>query len=140
MGKAKSKRQKTIRNGKKGRPRVVISQDDLDRLETMSGLGMNLPDMAAVLGISLASLNRLIAGSKKISETIERGRGKAAYSVTKTAFQLATNGQVPAMTMFWLKCQKRWKEVQHHEVTGVEGQALTFIDLAKIAGKNDISE
>lgn len=87
-----------------------ITERDLEQIATMSGLGMPNKYIAAVLGIPLATFSRRLNEDPRINETIQKGRASAAAQVTKTAYELAKSGKVPAMTMFWLKCRLNWSE------------------------------
>ena len=89
--------------------------DLLRQVETMAGLGLRSEDIAAVVGISKRTLEN------HMLDAVQRGRSKATAQVAQTAYRLAVGGEVPAMTMFWLKCQGRWRE--KHEIAITDGRA-----------------
>ena len=76
----------------------------------MAGVGLNLNQIAAIIGVSPATLDRRIKDTPAIAEAISKGRSDASEKVMNTAFQMATSGTNPAMTIFWLKVRERWKE------------------------------
>jgi len=116
--------------------KIVLDQRQLDQIEIMSGLGMKMTDISLVLGFSDTTLYNMCDRDERVLVAIKTGKAKAIAAVTQTAYQLAKGGKHPAMTMFWLKCQQRWREVhpednkQTHEVVfrtkiGDKGQLLT---------------
>lgn len=98
------------------------------QVETMSGLGLTVDKMAAIFGLSKKTFERIVADNPEVSDALEKGRAAAEANVTKTAYSLAVSGKVPAMTMFWLKCRARWREVQAVEVSGPNGNPLEISD------------
>ena len=84
----------------------------------MAGLGLTVPQMAALLGISKATFERRVKEDDALAEALEKGRALAANEITGKAFSMAASGNHPAMTMFWLKCRQGWKETSVQQVTG----------------------
>lgn len=87
-----------------------FNEKEIAQIETMSGLGMPVPQIAAVLGSSKASFERRQGDQPEINEALLKGRARASAQVRKTAFAMATSGKHPALTIFWLKCREGWKE------------------------------
>lgn len=108
------------------REKLELDSDDLKRIETMAGIGLNVTQMAAILGMSKATFDRRMTDTPGASEALEKGRSMAAQNVMATAYKLAVSGDTPAMTMFWLKCRERWKEVTSHEHSGPDGKPITL--------------
>jgi hypothetical protein len=95
------------------------------QVETLAGYGLTVEQIGHVLGCSHDTVKRHYASE------LERGQAVAVAKVAQTAFQMATSGDEPAMTMFWLKTRARWREV--HEIAGEGGgpinvQILRFAD------------
>jgi predicted DNA-binding protein (UPF0251 family) len=90
-----------------------LNLDEIKQIETMSGLGLKVEQMAAILGMSKRTFERRIKDTDGASDALEKGRALAAIQVTKTAFEMAKSGRVPVMTMFWLKCRQNWRDQQH---------------------------
>jgi hypothetical protein len=95
------------------------------QVETLAGYGLTVEQIGHVLECSHDTVKR-----HYVCE-LERGQAVACFKVAQTAFQMATSGQEPAMTMFWLKTRAKWREV--HEVAGEGGgpinvQILRFAD------------
>ena len=111
-----SKKKKT--GGRKKEGIVNFSQEQLKQIETLAGLGLTIDQVANVFGLHVRTLNRRAQDQKEITEAFHRGKAVAISNVAKTAYQMAVSGKVPAMTMFYLKCQARWKERVEVEHSG----------------------
>jgi hypothetical protein len=110
------------------RPKPKLTDEQIRQVETMAGLGLSTERMAAILDIAPRTFDRIIADNPEVSGAIEKGISTAHANVTKTAYSLAVSGKVPAMTMFWLKCRARWKEVHAVEVSGPDGKPVEVSD------------
>jgi hypothetical protein len=109
---------------------------DISKIETMASFGLTIEKIAAVFGVDRKTMNRHTANSPALEEAIERGRAKAEFNVSKAAYDMAISGKVPAMTMFWLKCRAKWREVIPIEHSGEVG-VKTFADFMAAAGPDD---
>lgn len=105
-------------------PEIVIDDKMIRQVEIMAGLGMKQEDIARVLGMHHTTLWEKFKECGELDKALKRGEAKASMQVTESAFKQAVSGKNPAMTMFWLKCRQRWKEVQQVEMTGE--MKLTF--------------
>lgn len=110
------------------RPKPKFTDEQMRQAETMAGLGMSVEKIAAVLNIPKRTFERMIADDAEISGGLEKARATAEGQITKTAYELARSGKVPAMTMFWLKCRARWREVHVTEISGPEGKPIEISD------------
>src|SRR5688572_17396180 len=104
-----------------GRIKIEFDEEDIRQVETMSGLGLNMDEIAAILGVSKDTVERRMNENGDLKAAIERGRAVAKNVITRTAYEMAKKGTVPAMTMFWLKCRANWTEKNVHELTGPDG-------------------
>lgn len=92
---------------------ITFSADDRAKVERMAAVGMRDEEIALVLGVGEATVQR------RLRAELKRGRARATMAVMNTAYNLATSGRCPAATFFWLKCRAGWREVQRVEtVTG----------------------
>lgn len=106
---------------KSGRPHVVWDAARLADVESLAGFGLNIEQVAGFFGLREAGIKALLKRRPEIRDAIESGRAKAAARVTKTAYELATSGKCPAMTMFWCKTRLGWREVDRLEHSGPGG-------------------
>jgi AcrR family transcriptional regulator len=88
--------------------------------------GIPQEDIAAALGISLPTLH------KHYRQELDHGMTEANARVVRTAFQQATSGESPAMTMFWLKTRMGWKETQKVEHAGEDGGPVRILYDAEV--------
>lgn len=98
-----------------GKP-LKLTENQIEMIETMAGVGLSLNQMAAILKIAPVSLDRQIAKVPAVKEAILNGRAKASFHVRNTAFKMATSGKCPALTIFWLKCREGFMDKQVHEI------------------------
>jgi hypothetical protein len=76
-----------------------------DRVKMLAGYGLTAKQIGNVIGCSGDTIER------HCQDDLDEGRDTALATVSATAFQLAISGTCPAMTMFYLKCRGRWREV-----------------------------
>lgn len=104
--------------------KIELSPAQTALIEKMAGQGLTTPQMAAILGISKKTFERRAEEDPSVADAIEKGRAVAGQKITAVAFKLASSGKYPPMTMFWLKCRERWREVQVHEHSGPDGKPI----------------
>lgn len=124
-----------------GRPRVELSEKEVEQVEAMAGLGLNLDQISAILGINHRTLDRRIAedrqafedgklGKHNVFVAIEKGRAKGDVKLSQAAFKMATEMKHPAMTIFLCKVRLGWREQPERIDMSVQ---LKDIDDAKLA-------
>lgn len=96
----------------------IPTESDIEKIERLAGYGLTMEQISKVFNKSTDTFERLRKKDPELEAAINRGVRKANDAVAQTAYQMAISGKVPAMTMFWLKCRARWKEVTHHEHSG----------------------
>jgi hypothetical protein len=104
---------------RRGRPKWI--PPDLKEVERLGALGLNYRQIADALGIHRDTLIQKRKYSSDFSDAIRRGKARANTAVANTAYQLATSGECPQMTQFWLKSQAGWREVNEFEVNDNDG-------------------
>lgn len=97
------------RGRKHGKP-PAFDDTQLQLLELGAGYGLSLEELAALFDRSYRSLYDYIQKHKHVKRAIARGRAKANQKVAQTAYRMATSGDFPTMTQFWLKTRAGWKE------------------------------
>lgn len=115
------------------RKKLPLEEDKIKRIEVMAGLGLTVEQMAAILEMSKKTFERRMKDTEGAIDALEKGRALASLNVTQAAYKMATSGKQPAMTMFWLKCRERWREVNVHELTGAEGKAIEVKDVSQLS-------
>ena len=74
-------------------------------VKSLAALGGKHEDIAPQVGLRSAKTLR-----KCFRTELDRGAAEANAQVARTLFRMATSGNVPGATMFWLKCQAGWRE------------------------------
>jgi len=92
--------------GKGGKPALKLTPKDYAKIKRLASFGLSNEQIADVMGIGISTLK------KHAAEHLKIGRSTAGVPVIESAYRQAISGKCPAMTMFWLKCRMRWREVQ----------------------------
>jgi len=99
------------------RPRKLIDQK---QVEELARIGCTEPDMAAVLGVSVDTLQRRKRASAEFRGAIEKGRASLRNSLRRLQVKKALEGNVTML--IWLGKQLLGQsDRQNTELTGPEG-------------------
>ena len=98
--------------------KTPFTKQEIEYIKVMSGLGLPVEKIAAILGCSRATFHRRIKYSPGGVETLLRGRAEAEAHVTQALFDMAISKKCPAATIFWIKCRARWSEPREVEIPG----------------------
>jgi hypothetical protein len=83
-----------------------------------SAFGHRADEIARYLKVGRTTLFR------HYRDEIRAGAFEANLKVEKTGYQMATSGQHPIMTIFWLKTRCGYREVERVEIGGLDGAPL----------------
>lgn len=97
------------------RNKFCPTDEDYKKIEEMAGYGMTIEMIGGIFGVNKRTIERHAKDNVELKGAIERGRAKASFEIQRTAYNMAKSGEVPAMTMFWLKTRCNWKETSVHE-------------------------
>lgn len=101
---------------KAGRPKgsgaFTLTEEQKELAGKLAAVGCNLEQIAAMMDVDAATLDRMIQRDPSISAAISKGRGTGISKVAATAYQMAISGKQPAMTIFFLKTRARWAEAK----------------------------
>jgi hypothetical protein len=101
-----------------GRPRFTPSDEQRRMVRAMAGFGVPQDDIALVVKCSPPTLR------KRFRDELDVATIEANARVAQCLYQQATTPGNIAATIFWLKARAGWREKQHVEVTGQDGQPL----------------
>lgn len=82
-----------------------LPEETITYIQGMAGYGLTVRDIAAILGMSKATLERYYAKQPEVHEALVRGRALQFAKIAKTGANMAADGKHPQMTMFWLRCR-----------------------------------
>ena len=117
--------------------KIELTKQDMERIETMAGLGLTVTQMSAILGISKKTFERRMNDNQDVNDAISKGRASASAKVLDSAFKMAVSGRHVAMTIFWLKCREHWKDTSVIEHTGEDGKPIRVRFKAKWGGTQE---
>jgi hypothetical protein len=118
----------------RGRPAFKITQEIIDKAESLSAAGLTKEEIAHCLNISYQTLNEKSKINADFSEAITRGRSKGIGMMANNLVKLAKGGNAAA-NIFWLKARAKWKE-RDEEVEDILTKASKMLDEVKeIANK-----
>jgi hypothetical protein len=87
------------------RPTFAPTADQRALVKSMAGLGVPHEEIARKIGIRSPKTLR-----KHFRDELDLGATEADYNVRRTFYQMATSGQCPAATIFWMKTRAGWRE------------------------------
>jgi hypothetical protein len=80
----------------------------------MAAMGTPQEDTARLIGIRSPKTLR-----KHFRKELDLGATEANYKVATTLFSMATSGQCPAATIFWMKTRNRFRERPPEEASRI---------------------
>jgi hypothetical protein len=110
-----------------GRPAFQPTDAERKQVEALSGYGLPIEQIAVLVrdGIDTDTLR------KHFAQELISGKAKANGQVGKTLFQKVMAGDTAA-AIWWSKTQMRWKEVQHHEHSGIDGAPIEYRKIERV--------
>lgn len=102
---------------------IPYEPTDKDReiVKAMASYGVPQEDIGRVIGISHVTLR------KYYQAELGTAAVKANAKVAETCYAMATSGNVPAATFFWLKTRAGWRETDRVEHVGEDGGPVKII-------------
>lgn len=105
---------------KGGRPVFAPTDKQRETVKNMTALGARQDDICILLDIDEKTLR------KHFRRELDTGLIQANMAVGATLFKMATSGQVPSATFFWMKTRAGYKETNVHEHTGKDGAPIEY--------------
>jgi hypothetical protein len=87
------------------RPKLNPTEEQRRKVKILSAYGTPHEKIAEAMGIRSPKTLR-----KHFRAELDLGAVEANAKVAGTLYQMATSGECPTATMFWLKCRAGWKE------------------------------
>jgi hypothetical protein len=92
------------------RPKFRVTDQHRTTVKSLAAYGTKHEDIAKMIGLRSTKTLR-----KHFQEELARGSIEATAQVGQTLYQMATSGQEPACTIFWMKTRAGWHEKQSSE-------------------------
>jgi hypothetical protein len=87
------------------RPPFKVTEQNRNTVKALAGYGLKHEQIVSVLGIRSTKTLR-----KHFRHELDAGGAEADAQVAQTMFKMATSGNHPAATIFWLKTRASWSE------------------------------
>ena len=100
-----------------GRPEYQKTEEDAKNVEALTIAGVTQKLIAEILKISEPTLR------KHYRTELDTSKAKANAVISQALFKQAREGNIAAQ-IFWLKTQAGWRETNHYELTGKDGEKL----------------
>lgn len=101
----------------RGRPQFEITHEVIGKVESLAETGLNLREIALVLGISYETLNEKKKEFSDFSDAIDIGRAKGVNAIKNKFFEKAKEGDNHCMTMY-LKNYSDLKDKRELDIPG----------------------
>jgi len=112
-----------------GRPKFEVTEEVLEKTESLMAKGLTKEQCAGVLGISPSTFYLYQADNSEFSEAIKRGEACGIDQVTNALFENATVERDNTAIIFYLKNRAGWVDRQEHKV---EKETTVTLDLTRI--------
>ena len=87
------------------RPKLKPTDEQRRQVKSMAAFGIKHEDIARFIGIKSPKTLR-----KHFRQALDLGSIEANASVAQALFKMATSGDHPSSTIFWLKSRAHWRE------------------------------
>ena len=96
------------------RPKLQPTDEDRKMVQMLAACGVDQKQIAARIGIRSTKTLR-----KYYRNEIDRGAAEANAMVGQALYKMATSGNHPAATIFWLKSRAGWNDHRGYEPSAV---------------------
>jgi len=121
-----------------GRKKKILTPEQITELEKLAGYGLNQELIADFFNISDRTLRNCMKEDPIIYAAYKKGKAAAISHAAEKLQQAIDNGNLTAI-IFFLKTKAGFKETEVHEVTGSEGDPLSFerqCDFSQVSDEN----
>ena len=112
-----------------GRPKFEITEAICAKAEHLASKGLTVDQIAAVFGVSDATIYERQIENPDFSDALKRGRASGIVNVTNALYEKATVDKDNTAMILWLKNRAGW--VDKHE-TNTTNEQRHIIDLSRI--------
>lgn len=116
--------------------KITLVEEDYERLAVLAGYGMKRNQIANVMRISLATLNRLVDRDSRVSEILAGAADEINAMVMGKALKKCLEDEDSRMIQYWLNCQARWNPAKVVEVE----HKVTLKDMILSAGREEAKQ
>ena len=92
------------------RPSFEPSEQQRKLIKSLAAMALRQDQMCKLVGLRSPKTLR-----KHFRAELDQGLAEACLAVMRTAYEMATSGRYPQMSMFWDKCQRPAFEPEHED-------------------------
>ena len=110
-------------------PSYKPTEADRNTVKSMAACGFSEEAIARCIGTKGISCPTL---RKHFRQELDTSIDKANAAVGNALFKMATSGECPAATIFWMKTRMRWRETQDLRFVDEAGKDRGMMDLSQM--------
>ena len=133
-----------------GRPKFEITEAICAKAEHLASKGLTVDHIAAVLGVSDATIYERQAENPDFYDALKRGRAAGIVDVTNALYEKATVDKDNTAMIFWLKNRAGWVDKQETtttveqrhviDLTGIDNESLSKLERILVQSDTGTSE
>lgn len=112
MGLLPEKEKRVYRKAARRPSKEPLIESEYALCEKLAGQGCDVAQLAGYFGFSKPTFELMLKNDQRLRDAVERGREYGNAAIVGKAFEMAISGKHPAMTIFWLKCRMRWRDIE----------------------------
>lgn len=116
----------------------LLDEKQMQELERMGKIGLPHEHIAAIFDMSRTTFDQLLKKDDAVRLALSKGKANGTGKLLTTAFDMATRGDCPAMTIFYLKTRHGWKEPKDEVVVINKDASLSLDDKVEILSKDPV--
>ncbi len=133
-----------------GRPKFEITEAICAKAEHLASKGLTVDQIAAVFGVSDATIYERQAENPDFYDALKRGRAAGIVDVTNALYEKATVDKDNTAMIFWLKNRAGWVDKQETtttveqrhviDLTGIDNESLSKLERILVQSDTGTSE
>ena len=133
-----------------GRPKFEITEAICAKAEHLASKGLTVDQIAAVFGVSDATIYERQAENPDFYDALKRGRAAGIVDVTNALYEKATVDKDNTAMIFWLKNRAGWVDKQETtttveqrhviDLTGIDNASLSKLERILVQSDTGTSE
>tara|TARA_R100000742_G_C4257044_1_gene74909 strand:+ start:506 stop:964 length:459 start_codon:yes stop_codon:yes gene_type:complete len=133
-----------------GRPKFEITEAICAKAEHLASKGLTVDQIAAVFGVSDATIYERQAENPDFYDALKRGRASGIVDVTNALYEKATVDKDNTAMIFWLKNRAGWVDKQETtttveqrhviDLTGIDNESLSKLERILVQSDTGTSE
>jgi hypothetical protein len=116
----KSTKLAVVEKNKGGRPKTILSKDQINLIETELARGMTLKQVGEEFSLPYSTMRDVKRRDEEVSNAYKRGMTNATRQVVGKLWEKIESGS-EASIFFWLKTRGGWREKKDIDISNEDG-------------------